>query len=812
MIAKIAVEAAVYAIDKPYSYRVPPGMPAAPGMRAVVPFGAGNRPSEGVILALEEGEGGGLKTISRCLDETPLLRDDDLHVAAFVRERCYCTFYAAVKAMLPAGLWLKQTERVRLLSDLPGGAGLSPEAEQLFGLLQDLGGAAACSFLKEQFQDEKTVKAAVRELTKRGLAVVESEFSQKTNDKTERIAALTAAVEEIAEYTARRRKSAPVQCAVLELLCAAGSASTKEISYFTGASASTLRRLERLGFLALYERPVTREVIPRRPPPAPLKLTGEQQRAFDGLLAQSVLEHPGAALLYGVTGSGKTQVYLKLISHCLEQGKSALLLVPEIALTPQLLGLVSAHFGNHTAALHSGLRVRERYDEWKRIRDGKARVVVGARSAVFAPLENLGLIIVDEEQEHAYKSEQAPRYHAREVALYRGRRQGALVVLGSATPSIESMYHAQRGDYSLYRLTRRYNGRALPQVCLTDMKEELRAGNASIVSAPLEAALRQSVEQGRQAILLLNRRGASRYVVCVDCGESPTCPRCSVHMTFHAANGRLMCHYCGHSEPLPPRCPQCGGHLKPVGAGTQKAVAELERLFPGTGILRMDADTVSAAHSHEALLARFERERIPILVGTQMVAKGLDFKNVTLVGVLDADMSLYMEDFRAAETTFSMLTQVVGRAGRGETGGTAFIQTMSPENAVLRLAAAQDYDRFYETEIELRRLRGGPPFQDLTVVTFTGLFEAQVSAGAVRFRDGLGQTLNSGAYPNLRMTVLGPAPAAVLKVNNRYRYRLTICCPNTRELRLLIAWRLREFAKDKQNRGVTAFADCNPYD
>ena len=778
MIAKIAVEAAVYAIDKPYSYRVPFEMQAAAGMRVVVPFGAGNRLSEGIVLALEEGEEDGLKSIVRCLDETPLLREEDLRVAAFVRERCYCTCYAAVKTMLPAGLWCRQTERVRLLPAAENAA-VGPAAKRLVELLRSMGGAADSAFLKGQFSDEEEWKTAFGELTRRKLVAREAEFTRKTGDRTERMAALTGTVEETMEYAARRKRSAPVQYAVLELLCTIGSGSTKEICYFTGATASTLRRLEKLGYLTLYEQPAVNRIPPTEPA-SPLVLNGEQQMVFDGLLAQWRRERPGAALLCGVTGSGKTAVYLKLIAHCLEQGKSALLLVPEIALTPQLIGLVRAHFGNRTAALHSGLRVRERYDEWKRIRNGEARVVVGARSAVFAPLENPGLIVVDEEQEHAYKSEQAPRYHAREVALYRGYRQRALVVLGSATPSVESMYHARRGDYSLYRLTSRYNGRALPEVRLADMKEELRAGNPSIISAPLAEALRRNTAAGRQAILLLNRRGASRYVVCVDCGEAPMCPRCSVHMTYHAANGRLMCHYCGHSEPLPRRCPRCGGHLRPVGAGTQRAAAELEQLLPGTGILRMDADTVSAAHSHEALLARFAEERIPILVGTQMVAKGLNFENVTLVGVLDADLSLYMENFRAAETTFSMLTQ--------------------------------DYDRFYETEIELRRLRGSPPFRDLTVVTFTGLTEEQVSAGAVRFRDELGRAVSGGGWGGLCMTVLGPAPAAVLKVNNRYRYRLTICCPNSRELRLLIAWLLRSFARDRQNRGITAFADCNPYD
>ena len=457
-----------------------------------------------------------------------------------------------------------------------------------------------------------------------------------------------------------------------------------------------------------------------------------------------------------------------------------MLLVPEIALTPQLLGKLSSHFGKQVAVLHSSLRVGERYDEWRRIQSGAARVVVGTRSAVFAPVRELGVILVDEEQEHTYKSENAPRYHAREIAIYRGVQERALVVLGSATPSIESMYQAREGVYTLYTMKNRYNGRALPQVEMADMKQELRSGNPASLSRALEERLRENILHDRQSILFLNRRGNSRCLICVECGEAPSCP-------------------------------QCGGPLKPVGAGTQKIEEELHYFFPDTAVLRMDADTVTASNNHEAILSRFQRERIPILLGTQMVAKGLDFENVTLVGVVDADMSLYVDNFRAAETTFSLITQVVGRAGRGAASGTALIQTMTPEHPVLQLAARQDYDGFYDLEIRIRALRGFPPLRDIFLLTFTGLHEEQVMQAAIRFRDALQNDLSADAQLADAL-LLGPAPAPVARVNYTYRYRLTLMCKNSRPLRQLLAWRLRSFFNDKNNRGVSAFADVNPYD
>ena len=518
------------------------------------------------------------------------------------------------------------------------------------------------------------------------------------------------------------------------------------------------------------------------------------------------------ALLYGVTGSGKTSVYIKLIQNCLDDGKSAMLLVPEIALTPQLLGLLAAYFGDSVAVLHSSLSAGERYDQWKRVRSGEAKVVVGTRSAVFAPCCQLSLIILDEEQEHSYKSENSPRYAAKEVAIWRGAKEKALVLLGSATPSVETMYRAKTGAYKLYRLKERFGGRPLPQVDIVDMREEMKLGNDLSFSVPLREAVLDTWQAGKQTILLLNRRGNSRALVCVDCRETPECPRCDLRLTYHSANNRLLCHHCGFSQPVPDRCPKCGGPLKTIGTGTQKVQQELNMLFPEMEIDRMDADTVSVVNTHEKILDHFKNEKVPVLIGTQMVAKGLNLPDVTLVGVLDADLSLYTDSYRAAETTFNMLTQVVGRAGRGDAPGRAVIQTLVPKHEVIRLAAAQDYDGFYDLEIRLRRMQNVPPFGDLVTVTFTGQEETAVLRGAAKFRDSLLACLRHPGFEAETCTVLGPAPCAVPKINYHFRYRLTLRCHMTKNLRNLTASLLRQFAQDKLNRGVSAFADVNGYD
>ncbi len=814
MIARIAVSAANYAIDKPYSYLIPQGMTLRPGQRVQLPFGRGNRRCEGIVLTVEEAEEEGLKAVECCLDPEPILTEHQLRLAAFLRERYFCTYYDAVRGMLPAGLWFSAKESFSLTENRQWKEKppTRENAEKILSFLEEMGGQAQGDALRSLIPEEDALSEAVSYLVRKKWLTAKSDFIRRTKDKTEKIATLAASPEEAMEYASRRPKSALMQKNVLELLCSLGSVAVKELCYFTGASTQTINRLEKLGYLTLSERPVLRckEIQPAKLE-GPLVLNDDQQTCFAGLSRQMAQPEPGVALLYGVTGSGKTSVYIKLIQAALDGGRSAMLLVPEIALTPQLLGLLAAYFGEQVAVLHSNLSAAERYDQWKRVRQGNARVVVGTRSAVFAPCDP-GLIILDEEQEHSYKSENNPRYCAREVAIWRGAKEKALVLLGSATPSIETMYRAQSGLYRLYTLKNRFGGRKLPTVEIVDMRQELKMGNDLSLSLPLREAILDTWKAGKQTILLLNRRGNSRCLVCVDCRESPECPRCSVRLTYHSANHRLMCHYCGYSQPVPDRCPKCGGPIKTIGTGTQKVQQELAMLLPEMETIRMDADTVSAVNTHEKILDRFREEKIPVLIGTQMVAKGLNLPDVTLVGVLDADLSLYTGGYRAGETTFNMLTQVVGRAGRGDAPGRAMIQTLVPEHQIIRLAARQDYDGFYALELGLRRVQNAPPFGDFTLITFIGEDEGAVMRGAVKMRDSIRTCLRQPEYAGEECTVLGPAPCPVPKINYHFRYRLTLHGKMTKNLRLLLAFLLRQFGRDGGNRGVSAFADINGYE
>ena len=814
MIARIAVSAANYAIDKPYSYLIPQGMTLRPGQRVQLPFGRGNRRCEGIVLTVEEAEEEGLKAVECCLDPEPILTEHQLRLAAFLRERYFCTYYDAVRGMLPAGLWFSAKESFSLTENRQWKEKppTRENAEKILSFLEEMGGQAQGDALRSLIPEEDALSEAVSYLVRKKWLTAKSDFIRRTKDKTEKIATLAASPEEAMEYASRRPKSALMQKNVLELLCSLGSVAVKELCYFTGAPTATINRLEKLGYLTLSERPVLRckEIQPAKLE-GPLVLNDDQQTCFAGLSRQMAQPEPGVALLYGVTGSGKTSVYIKLIQAALDGGRSAMLLVPEIALTPQLLGLLAAYFGEQVAVLHSNLSAAERYDQWKRVRQGNARVVVGTRSAVFAPCDP-GLIILDEEQEHSYKSENNPRYCAREVAIWRGAKEKALVLLGSATPSIETMYRAQSGLYRLYTLKNRFGGRKLPAVEIVDMRQELKMGNDLSLSIPLREAILDTWKAGKQTILLLNRRGNSRCLVCVDCRESPECPRCSVRLTYHSANHRLMCHYCGYSQPVPDRCPKCGGPIKTIGTGTQKVQQELNMLLPEMQTIRMDADTVSAVNTHEKILDRFREEKIPVLIGTQMVAKGLNLPDVTLVGVLDGDLSLYTGGYRAGETTFNMLTQVVGRAGRGDVPGRAMIQTLVPEHQIIRLAARQDYDGFYALELGLRRVQNAPPFGDFTLITFIGEDEGAVMRGAVKMRDSIRTCLRQPEYAGEDCAVLGPAPCPVPKINYHFRYRLTLHGKMTKNLRLLLAFLLRQFGRDGSNRGVSAFADINGYE
>lgn len=815
-IAKIVVAAAVYAIDKPYDYLVPAPLEALalPGVRVVVPFGRGNRRTEGLVIQTEELEtASGLKAVETVLDREPVLNETMLRLGAFLRDRYFCTFFDGVKAMLPAGLWFHARDQVVLTAlgktaEPDKALPRSPEGRELLQVLRDLGGQALTQELKKQISPELLEKG-LSQLVKKSLAISEGSLVRNVGDKTEKIATLSVSTEEAEAYL-KTKKRAPLQKAVLELLVVVGSCSVKEIKYFTGASAASIQALERAGYVELSHRELF-----RRPEYSAsgekqsLNLSPSQQQAYEEL-RPDLEAGSGIHLLYGVTGSGKTMVYLKLIEDCRKLGKTALVLVPEIALTPQLMETFMAQFGDQVAVLHSALQVGQRYDEWKRIRQGLATVVVGTRSAVFAPLENLGLVIVDEEHEHSYKSEMTPRYHAREAAIWRGVNEHAAVVLGSATPSLETMYLAEQGTYRLHTLRDRYNGKALPTVVLSDMKEDLKNGNNTSIGSRLREEMERNFKAGEQTILYLNRRGTSNTVLCPICGHVPHCPRCSVSLTYHGANRRLMCHYCGYSEPAAAECPECGSTYRQVGTGTQKVEEEVHAIWPWIETIRMDADTVSASNPHEKILSRFQQEKIPVLIGTQMVTKGLNFPNVTLVGVLDGDAALYTDDFRAAETTFSKITQVIGRAGRGETKGRAVIQTMTPENQVLMQAACQDYDAFYRSELPLRRMRGCPPFADVFQVKFFGVFENEVAEGALRFRQALSQALRDPCWAETRVVIMGPAPASVVRVMNRYHYQLTLLAKNTRPLRDLLASLLKWFSKEKINAHITACVDVNP--
>ena len=539
----------------------------------------------------------------------------------------------------------------------------------------------------------------------------------------------------------------------------------------------------------------------------PITLTQEQQAAYDALLPKLEDDAPHSALLYGVTGSGKTLVFLKLIARCLEQGRRALVLVPEISLTPQMILRLKSQFGRRVAVQHSALNHTERLLQWQMIQDGGADIVVGTRSAIFSPLENIGLIIIDEEQEHTYRSESAPRYSAHEVARQRAAENGALLLLASATPSTESFYAAQHGRTQLVRLTQRYGGNPLPTVQIVDMRAELAAGNPREISLSLEDAIRRNLDAGKQTMLLLNRRGYQTMAQCEDCREVLKCTKCSVPMVYHKAAHKVLCHYCGSQMEPPTVCPTCGGKLQYRGFGTQKAEEELAKLFPDARVLRMDQDSTAAKDAHEKLLARFANHEYDIMVGTQMVAKGLDFEDVTLVGVLGIDSLLFAQGFRAYENVFSLITQVVGRSGRAKDPGFAIIQTTDPDNPVLNLAAAQDYDAFFEQEIAYRKLGLYPPFCGLCVIGFAGAKEIEVARAAARFAALLGQ--QAAKQPDLPLRVLGPTPGSIEKINDTYRYKLTIKCRNDRRFRDLVRSTLERYEQEKLPSKATVAVDLH---
>ena len=742
----VAVSNATFHFDKLYTYAVMPDQQDTVrlGSMVLVPFGRGSRARMGVVLACDaEPESAKLKFLFDVAPASACLTPELLRLVHFLKERTFCTYYEAVKAVIPYGAQYKPT----VAED-----GVTPVLQKQL-----------VRHTENAYKLVGTLPPKPRPTAKQLAAV-----------------ALLAG----GERTLSALEEKGISRAVLDNLCAKGVLECSKVN----------KSIDLYSSIPLKNEPIL--------------LTEEQQAAYNALLPGLEDAAPHSALLYGVTGSGKTLVFLKLIEHCLQMGRRALVLVPEISLTPQMILRLKSQFGKRVAVQHSALNHTERLLQWQMIQDGGADIVVGTRSAIFSPLENIGLVIIDEEQEHTYRSESAPRYSAHEVARQRAAENGALLLLASATPSTESYYAAQHGRTQLVRLTKRYGGNPLPKVQIVDMRAELASGNPREISLAMEDAIRHNLEAGKQTILLLNRRGYQTVAQCEDCREVLKCQKCSVPMVYHKSAHKLLCHYCGSQLDSPPaRCPACGGKLQYRGFGTQKAEEELAKLFPEARILRMDQDTTAAKDAHEKLLAKFARHEYDIMVGTQMVAKGLDFEDVTLVGVLGIDSLLFAQGFRAYETVFSLVTQVVGRSGRAKDPGFAIIQTTDPDNPVLNLAAAQDYDAFFEQEIAYRKLGLYPPFCGLCVVGFAGPKESEVARASARFAALLGR--QAARQPDLPLRVLGPTPGSIEKINDSYRYKLTVKCRNDRRFRDLIRETLTLYEQEKLPGKATVVVDLH---
>lgn len=608
------------------------------------------------------------------------------------------------------------------------------------------------------------------------------------------------------------KKLTPKQQTVLNLLYDVGAAQLNEICEFCSVGKSVVDNLVKYGVCEYYEKEIYRNPysnITSDCKKEEIILSNAQQKAFDTYNAM-LHSKGGTGLLFGVTGSGKTQVYLRLIDEAVAMDKDVIVLVPEISLTPQMLSIFHKRYGKQVAVFHSGLSLGERNDEYKRALRGDAKIVIGTRSAVFAPLQNIGLIIMDEEQEHTYKSERTPRYQTREIAKFRSKYNNALFLMTSATPSVESYSAALSGKYTLCEMTERYGDSKLPKVITVDMKQEIKNGNKSPISETLRDMIKENLERKKQTILLINRRGYNTFIACNSCGHVITCPNCSISLTYHSYNNLLMCHYCGFAKPLDNICPECGQNsIRYSGYGTQRIEDELSRLFPEARVLRMDADTTSKKFSHQKLFDSFSNGEYDILIGTQMVAKGLDFPNVTLVGVVNADNSLYDENYTAQEKSFDLITQVVGRSGRRNENGYAVIQTINPYNEVIKYASKQDYHSFYENEIALRKVLTYPPFCDIYSVSFISEDENNAALCAKAFFEFLVK-LNKEEYSSEKIIVLGPSAAKISKLNNEYRYRLAVKCKNSKIVRKMLNDILNRLSKIKEYSGVSVSVDLNP--
>ena len=811
MIAKIAVDKAAFGFDKLFDYSVPENAEkrAKPGCRVLVPFGAGAQKRQGMIFetaAAPEDPSVKIKDIAAVLDREPVLSPELMALAQHLAKTTFCPLFEAVKAMLPPGLNYKPAYKYFAAAR----EGANDEEQRIINwLLKKKDGAEGAAINKAFGYSDSAV---ISSMAQRGLLRREEAARRRVGDETQKMVRLSQRQLELAaEGKSLIKKPTAKQAEVLELLSETELVCVKEIGYFTSATKAVVDGLVKKGVAEYYEQEALRTPYKDAVKSLDINdvvLSDEQQRAYDGISAMCDSEKAETALLFGVTGSGKTQVFMKLIQRETERGRQVILMVPEISLTPQMISKFTAYFGGSVAVMHSSLSAGERIDEWKRINSGDAKIIIGTRSAVFAPAKNLGLIIMDEEQEQSYKSDRAPRFHARDAAKYRCSRLKIPLVLASATPSIETFFRAQTGKYRLFEMEKRYGSAKLPESVIVDMREETMRGNTGVLSEALAQELKYNLEHGEQSILLMNRRGYNTVARCAKCGTVKECPHCNIPLIYHKANGKLMCHYCGHSEPATLICDACGSeYVMYTGCGTQKVEDEIAGLFPEARILRMDLDTTMAKFSHDRHFADFAAGKYDIMVGTQMVAKGLDFPNVTLVGVLAADMSLYGGDYRSYERTFGLLTQVIGRCGRAKLSGRAYIQTYSPEHSVIERACAQDYRLFYADEIINRKVMLYPPYCGMGSVLFSGQNELKTRSAAEAFLRLLQQKIEGS---NMPIRILGPTPSSVAKMADKYRWKLIVKYRPDGAFYETMGAALKEFAKNKEFVKIEVTAD--PYD
>ncbi len=794
-----AVEGTAYSFDALFTYLVPEALcgKILAGMRVVVPFGRGNKSRVALVFEVEPApeDRSKLKYVSAVADSEPVISPEMLKLCRWLRDNTFCTYFDAFRAVLPPGLSYTLQTRYEPVNGFSGE--LTLIESELLGKI---------SALRERYSPLNEDKQPLSTLISKGAVREADILKRRVGDETTLMVRLTPPAE-----SGELPKLTPKQRQVIEFLAENSAASVHEVCYALNITAAVVKRLVEKELLEEYEYQVFRleKGECRTESPSDIVFSPKQQQVYDGLLRLMNMDEPKCALLRGITGSGKTSVFIRLINEAVRQGRSAIMLVPEISLTPQMVGKFRRLFGDEVAILHSSLSLGERADEYTRIKTGRAHIVVGTRSAVFAPVRDLGIIIIDEEGEGTYKSESAPRYHARDVAKQRCFYHGAFLLLASATPSLESYYFAKTGRYSLFELDERYNNAVLPDVYIVDMRIELQNGNHSAFSMPLIEEIRANLDRGEQSILLLNRRGYHTSVRCASCGKTAECPNCALPLTYHKANGAVICHYCGYSRPLSAVCPSCGSRfILMKGTGTQRIEDEISELFPTAGILRMDADTTAAKNAFESKFKAFAAGEYDIIVGTQMIAKGLDFPNVTLVGVLKTDNSLYAGDFRAYERTFSLITQVVGRGGRGGKRGRALIQSFTPEHYVLNLAANQNYPAFYKEEIQLREAMLYPPFCDIVVVGFSALDDRECNVAALKFSRML-EERHSADCPDIPLRILGPARNIISKLNGRFRWRLILKCVNSSRLRGLVEHTLKQAGNDKEFGNVSFYADMN---